>query len=68
MIAKKMDKWELEYQTEEDARTIERYNEIMNDKTRLDRALKQAEKTIDNLKERAAALSKSVTGLKPKKK
>lgn len=58
---------ELRWQAEEDARTLERYQEIMNDKGRLNRAMKVAEKTVDNLQERAAALSKSITGIKKKK-
>ena len=58
---------ELRWQAEEDARTLERYQEIMNDKDRLNRAMKAAEKTVDNLQERAAALNKSITGIKKKK-
>ena len=62
-----MDKRELEWQAESDAETIARYNEIINDKPRLDRAMKKAQEKIDNLQERATALSKSLTGLKKKK-
>ena len=40
----------------------------MNDKPRLERAMKQAQKTIDNLQQRADAMSKSLTGLKKNKK
>lgn len=64
----KMDKQELEWQAEDDARTIERYNEIINDKPRLERALKAAQKQVDNLTERANALDKSITGVKKSKK
>lgn len=67
MAIKKMSEDELRWRAEEDARTLERYQEIMNDKPRLDRAMKQAQKTIDNLQERANAMSKSLTGLKKKK-
>ena len=67
MIKKEMDKRELEWQAESDAETIARYNEIINDKPRLDRAMKKAQEKIDNLQERATALSKSLTGLKKKK-
>ena len=63
---KEMTGAELKWQAQEDARTIERYQEILNDKARLDRALKAATETIDNLEERAKALSKSITGLKKK--
>ena len=58
---------ELRWQSEEDARTLERYQEIVNDKARLDRAMKATAKIVDNLKERAKALNKSLTGFKKKK-
>lgn len=66
MDKKKLLEDELRWQSEEDARVLERYQEIMNDKGRLDRAMKVAKKTVDNLKERAAALNKSLTGIKKK--
>lgn len=66
MDKKKLSEDELRWRAEEDARTIERYNEIINDKARLDRAMKVAAKTVDNLQERAKALNKSLTGLKKK--
>ena len=62
-----MTKDEQQWQAEEDARTIERYNEIINDKSRLDRAMKAAKKQVENLTERAEALNKSITGIKKKK-
>ena len=58
---------ELRWQAEEDARILEKYQEIMNDKGRLDRAMKRAKEQVDNLQERAAALSKSITGIKTRK-
>lgn len=64
MDKKKMTEDELRWQAEDDARTLEKYQQIISDKQRLDRAMKAASKTVDNLKERAAALSKSLTGLK----
>ena len=67
MNKKKLSEDELRWQSEEDARVLERYQEIMNDKGRLDMAMKAAKKTVDNLKERAAALNKSITGIKKKK-
>lgn len=67
MTKKEMDKQELEWQAERDADTIARYNEIINDKPRLDRAMKKAKEQIDNLTERAQALNRSLTGLKKKK-
>lgn len=62
--SKKLSTDELRWRAEEDARTLERYQEIMNDKDRLKAALAQAEKQVDNLKERANAISKSITTLK----
>lgn len=58
---------ELRWQSEEDARTLERYQEIVNDKARLNRAMKATAKIVDNLEERAKVLNKSLTGLKKKK-
>ena len=63
---KKLSAQEIEWQTEEDVRTIERYQEIMNDKVRKDRAVKKAMEKSDNLRERATALDKSITGIKKK--
>ena len=68
MATKNMAEDELRWRAEEDARTLERYQEIMNDKPRLERAMKQAQKTIDNLQQRADAMSKSLTGLRKNKK
>ena len=62
--SKKLSADELRWRAEDDARTLERYQEIMNDKDRLKAALAQAEKQIDNLKERANAISKSITTIK----
>lgn len=67
MDKRKMSNEELKWRAEEDARTLERYQEIINDKARLERAMQAAKETVDNLQERAAALSKSITGIKKKK-
>ena len=64
----KMTADELRWQTEEDVRTLERYQEIMNDSERKKRVMAAANEKADNLKERANALSKSITGIKGKKK
>ena len=64
---RKMTTEELKWQAEDDARTIERYNEIINDKPRLDRAMKAAKKQVENLTERADALNRSITGIKKRK-
>ena len=66
MDKKKMSEDELRWQSEEDARTLERYQAILKDKSRLDRAMKVAAKTVDDLQERAKALNKSLTGIKKK--
>ena len=57
---------EIRWQTEEDVRTLERYQEIMNDPERKKRVLAAANEKVDNLKERADALARSVTGIKKK--
>lgn len=59
---------EADWMAEDDARTIERYNEIVGDKARLGRAMKAAEKQVKNLTERASALNRSITGFKKGKK
>ena len=64
MSKEELSRQELEWQTTEDVATIERYQKILNDKERLARAMKKAEEQITNLKERAAVLGKSLTGLK----
>lgn len=68
MANRKITEDELKWQAESDARIIEQYNEIINDKSRLDRAMKTAKKQVENLTERANALSKSITGIKSSKK
>ncbi len=68
MANRKMTEDELRWQAESDAGIIEQYNAIINDKPRLDRAMKAAKKQVENLTERANALSKSITGIKSSKK
>ena len=60
-------KEEQDWKAESDARTIADYNEIINDKPRLKRAMAAAEKQVSDLTERAKALNMSLTGLKGKK-
>jgi archaellum component FlaC len=67
MANRKMTENELRWQAESDAGIIEQYNEIINDKPRLDRAMKAAKKQVENLTERANALDKSITGIKKRK-
>lgn len=68
MSNKKLSEDELRWRAEEDARTLGRYQEIISDKDRLNRALKVAEKQADDLTERASALRKSITGVEKNKK
>lgn len=63
---KKMSADELRWQAEDDCRTLEEYQQIINDKARLDRAMKAAKEKISDLQDRAKALGKSLTGLKDK--
>jgi archaellum component FlaC len=67
MKNRKLSEDELRWRAEEDARTIERYNEIINDKSRLDRAMKAAKKEVENLTERIEVLNRSITGIKKRK-
>jgi hypothetical protein len=46
-------KQEQQWQAEEDARTMARYQEIMQDKARMGRATKEAEKQARDLSKRA---------------
>ena len=57
-------KQELQWQAEDDARTMARYQEIMSDKARMGRAIKEANKQASDLSKRASAM-KSAAGLKP---
>lgn len=68
MANRKITEDELKWQAESDAGIIEQYNAIINDKPRLDRAMKAVKKQVENLTERANALSKSITGIKSFKK
>lgn len=68
MATRKITGNELNWQTEEDARILGRYQEILEDRPRLNRALKKAKEQADNLQERANNLSRSVSRLKGSKK
>lgn len=67
MSKDKMSKDELRWQSESDVRTLEEYNQIIGDKSRLERALAASKEKIKDLSERASALGKSITGLKKSK-
>lgn len=58
---------EQKWQAEEDARTMARYQEILNDKARMRRAVKVAKEQASDLNKRAAAMNK-VANTKTKKK
>lgn len=49
---------ELQWQAEDDARTMARYQEIMNDKNRMSRAVKVAKKQADDLQKRTNIMKK----------
>jgi len=55
-MATKMSKQDLQWQAESDASTMARYQEIMSDKARMNRAIKEANKQAQNLTKRASAM------------
>ena len=57
-MASKMNKQELDWRAEDDARTMAAYNEIMSDKTRMARAIKVAKNQAKDLEKRANAMKK----------
>ena len=64
-MAAKMTKQDLQYQAEEDAYTMAKYQEIMSDKARMNRAIKEANKQAQDLTKRASAM-KSAANIKAK--
>lgn len=48
-----------QWQAEDDARIMAQYQEILDDKQRLRRAVKQAKKEEENLQKRAKAMSRA---------
>lgn len=55
-MAAKLSKQDLQWQAESDANTMARYQEIMNDKARMSRAIKEANKQAQDLSKRANAM------------
>ena len=55
-------KSDLQWQAEDDARTMARYQEIISDKARLKRATAAARKEAANLTKRANAMSAAAKG------
>ena len=70
MISKISKAEQLKWQAEDDARTLATYQEILNDKARMNRAIKAAQKQADDLNKRANAMSNAakVKGTKTSKK
>lgn len=52
----KMSKQDLQWQAENDASTMARYQEIMKDKSRMNRAIKEANRQAKDLTQRASAM------------
>lgn len=57
----KMSKTDLQWQAESDASTMARYQEIINDKARMNRAIKEANKQAKDLSKRASAMREAAT-------
>lgn len=55
-MAKKVSSDELKWQAESDANTMMRYQEIMSDKARMGRAIKEAERQAKDLNKRVNAM------------
>ena len=52
----KMTKQDLQWQAESDASIMARYQEILSDKARMNRAIKEANRQAQDLNKRAAAM------------
>lgn len=62
----KMNNDQLQWQSEEDARTMARYQEIMSDKARMNRAVKEAKRQASDLSKRANAMKSAASVRTPK--
>lgn len=62
MAKKSMKSFEKEWMVQEDARTLARYQEIMNDSKRRAAAIKQAKTEADNLTKQANMMRKAYKG------
>jgi hypothetical protein len=56
-MVSKMSKSESEWRAEADANTLAEYQEIMNDKARMSRAIKVAKRKAEDLTKRANAMN-----------
>lgn len=61
-MAKKVSNMERQWQAEEDARTMARYQEIMSDNKRKSAAMSQARKEAKDLEKRANAMKLAAGG------
>lgn len=55
-MATKMSRQDLQWQAESDASTMARYQEILGDKARMNRAIKVAQQQAKDLSKRASAM------------
>ena len=55
-MAVKQSKQDLQWQAENDAYTMAKYQEILSDKARMNRAIKEAKKQAQDLNKRANAM------------
>lgn len=61
-MAKKLSSMDKQWQAEEDARTMARYQEIMSDSKRRNAAMSQARKEAKDLERRASAMKLAAGG------
>jgi len=62
-MASKMSKQDLQWQAESDANTMARYQEIISDKSRMNRAIKEANRQAADMTKRANIM-KSTANIK----
>ena len=55
-MVKNLSKQDLEWQAQDDARVMAQYQEILSDKSRMNRAVKEANKQASDLSKRADAM------------
>ena len=61
MVSVRMSKQDKQWQAESDANTMARYQEIMQDKQRMIRAIKEATKQAQSLSKRASVMEKAAS-------
>lgn len=60
-LSNTMSKEDLQWQAESDARTMATYQEILQDKARMNRAIKEANKQAQELNKRASAMKSAAS-------